>query len=93
MDVIRILPGSVCCQVSGHAVSVSVLLWVFSGSLLCREAYRGALSEEELDALDKAKMEKERAVAELLAREKELRDIRDSQLTSNKASLSAPYVQ
>ena len=54
-----------------------------------REAYRGALSEEELDALDKAKMEKERAVSALLAREQELRDLRDSQLTSSKVSLFA----
>ena len=44
----------------------------------CRGAYRGSLSVEELDALDKAAMEKNAAIQLLVAREQDLRMIRDT---------------
>lgn len=49
-----------------------------------REAYRGALTEEELDALDRAAAEKERAMLVVMERETELRKLREGQLTSSK---------
>ena len=93
-DVEYFCPRAISYQVFSHAalcecVVVCQCACLFSGFLLNREAYRGALSEEELDALDKARTEKEKVVAQLLAREQELRDLRDSQFTSNRVSWSA----
>ena len=52
------------------------------------EAYRGALSNAELDALDRAAAVKSQAIQHLLAREQELCDIRDGNITANKVCLS-----
>ena len=52
-----------------------------------RDAYQGALSEEEMAALEQAAREKSQALSLIEAREKEIRDIRDGQLTSKKVRL------
>ena len=51
-----------------------------------RDAYQGALSEEEMAALEKAAREKATALSVIEAREKEIRAIRDGQLTSKKVT-------
>ena len=51
-----------------------------------RDAYQGALSEEEMAALEKAAREKATALSVIEAREKEMRAIRDGQLTSKKVT-------
>ena len=53
---------------------------------VCRDAYQGALSEEEMAALEQAAREKSAALALIEAREKEIRAIRDGQLTSKKVN-------
>lgn len=60
--------------------------------LFCRDAYRGALSEEELDALDRAAAEKVRAMELLVEREEELRKLRDGLLTTHKVGIYRLHV-
>ena len=71
-----------------HFESCNFVLYV-SCTLLdlqCRDAYQGALSEEEMAALEQAAREKSMALALIEAREGEIRAIRDGQLTSKKVS-------
>ena len=49
-----------------------------------RDAYQGALSEEEMAALEQAAIEKSKALSLIEARENEIRAIRDGRLTSKK---------
>ena len=52
-----------------------------------REAYRGALTEEELDALDQAAAEKERAMSVLMEREAELQKLREGLVMHSKVRI------
>ena len=61
------------------------MLYVYSiNIILYSESYRGALSEEELDALDRLSDRKKKAIELLLLREQELKDIRDGIITTRK---------
>ena len=63
---------------------------------LCRDAYQGALSEEEMAALEQVARDKSNALALIEDREREIRAIRDGQITSKRVrkytSSSAVYV-
>ena len=52
-----------------------------------RDAYQGALSDEEMFALEQAAREKSAALSLIEAREREIRAIRDGQLTSKKVKM------
>lgn len=52
----------------------------------CRDSYQGALSEEEMVALEEAAKEKANALSVIQDREQEIRDIRDGKITANKVS-------
>ena len=58
-----------------------------SSPLLSRDDYRGALSAEEMSALEEAAREKTVCLEMILNREKEIRDIRDGRITANKVSI------
>ena len=52
----------------------------------CRDAYQGALSEEEMASLEQAARDKSNALALIEDREREIRAIRDGQITSKRVS-------
>ena len=64
---------------------LSLYYSVFSLSLYS-EAYRGALSQEELDELDRKAALKTEAVMKLLSREEDLRIIRDTKAKMDKVN-------
>ena len=66
---------------------VTLYFIIINYHVLPRDAYQGALSEEEMAALEKAAREKATALSTIEAREKEIRAIRDGQLTSKKVTL------
>lgn len=57
-------------------------------SLILRDAYQGALSEEEMAALKQAAREKSTALELIEAREREIRHIRDGRITSKIVRIS-----
>ena len=59
-------------------------LSLFFPSCTSSEAYRGALSQEELDELDRKAALKTEAMMNILSREEDLRNIRDSQVVMDK---------
>ena len=59
-------------------------LSLFFSSCTSSEAYRGALSQEELDELDRKAALKTEAMMNILSREEDLRNIRDSQVVMDK---------
>ena len=62
----------------------SLSLSLFFSSCTPSEAYRGALSQEELDELDRKAALKTEAMMNILSREEDLRNIRDSQVVMDK---------
>ena len=55
--------------------------------LIYRDDYSGALSAEEMAALEEAAREKTACLEVILNREREIRDIRDGKITANKVSM------
>ena len=69
-----------------HVIIVSCAYDKEISYFFCRDAYQGALSEEEMASLEQAARDKSNALALIEDREREIRAIRDGQITSKRVS-------
>ena len=69
----------------GHPLENCFLsLWYIRTCNSFRDSYKGALSEEEMEEVEKAAQEKAHEISILLARENEIKGIRDGTILSTK---------